>query len=111
MGDVAGISDLAPAESVRVNRVAGKFDLCRLRLYLRPIGQLLFQCMEFFGQLMEPIELRTDHLHLVTVHRSEHLDHHGHSLLKLVKHLLLHQAKLIDERHQQRVGQLQSGPS
>jgi hypothetical protein len=60
--------------------------------------------MEFFGQLMEPIELSADHLHLVTVHRPEHLDHHSHGLLKLVKHLLLHQAELIDQRHQERVG-------
>jgi len=56
--------------------------------------------VEFIGQLMEPVEFRADHFHLIAVHRPEHLDHHGHGLLKLIKHLLLHQAELIDQGHQ-----------
>jgi len=52
--------------------------------------------MNFIRQLVEPVKFRTNHFHLVTVHGPEHLDHHSHGLLKLVEHLLLHQAKLID---------------
>jgi hypothetical protein len=69
------------------------------------LGQLVFQSVEFFGQLMEPVKFGADHLHLVTMHRPKHLDHHGHGLLKLIEHLLLHEAELIDQRHQYRFGQ------
>ena len=61
--------------------------------------------MEFFGQLMELVELSANHLHLVMVHPPEHLDHHDHGLLKLIEHLLLHQAELIYQRHKDRFGQ------
>ena len=60
---------------------------------------------------MEPIELLADHVHLLAVHRAEHLDQHAHRLLELVEHLLLHQAELVDQRHERRVGALGLEPA
>jgi hypothetical protein len=62
--------------------------------------------MEFFAELTKLIKLSANYLHLIMMHPSEHLDHHGHGLLKLIEHLLLHQAELIDQGRQHRCGQL-----
>ena len=53
---------------------------------------------------MQPVELLADHVHLLAVHRAEHLDQHAHGLLELVEHLLLHHAELVDQGHEHRVG-------
>ena len=82
----------------------GRCARYRRAALLCPIGQFIFQRVEFFGQIMKLVELRSDHFHLVTVHRPEHLNHHRHGLLKLVEHLLLHEAELIDQGHQHRFG-------
>ena len=82
-----------------------RFTQHRQRLLAGSVGQFVLQCVEFVGQLMKPVEFRADHFHLIAVHRPEHLDHHGHGLLKLIEHLLLHEAELIDQRHQYRFGQ------
>ena len=64
--------------------------------------------MKLLGQITELIELFPDSIHLIAVHRPEHLDQHGNRLLKLVQHLLLHHAELIHQGYQHRLGKFSS---
>ena len=91
---------MEPFESMPVGRSnpvrlsSGSRDIGSL-LVLRSLRQLVFQSVKLLSQLVELVKFCSDHFHLVPMHCPKHLDHHGHGLLKLIKHLLLHHAELI----------------
>ena len=74
-------------------------------------GQLVLQLLELPGEIVEPVELLADDVHLLAVHLAEHLDQHAHGLLELVEHLLLHHAELVDQGHEHRFGDLGLEPA